>query len=56
MARLAADHPGYGWERNQGYGTAEHLAALDRLGVTAHHRRSFRPIRERLEAGSGPSR
>jgi ribonuclease HII len=56
MARLAVDHPGYGWERNQGYGTAEHLAALDRLGVTAHHRRSFRPIRERLEAGSGPSR
>jgi len=44
MAELAKAHPGYGWERNRGYGTAEHRAALDRLGVTPHHRRSFRPI------------
>jgi ribonuclease HII len=44
MAELARTHPGYGWERNQGYGTAEHRDALARLGVTAHHRRSFRPI------------
>lgn len=48
MALLAAQHPGYGWERNQGYGTAEHRAGLDRLGVTAAHRRSFRPIRDAL--------
>ncbi len=48
MAALARDHPGYGWERNQGYGTAEHRAALARLGVTPQHRRSFRPIREAL--------
>ena len=48
MAALAQDHPGYGWERNQGYGTAEHRAALARLGVTPHHRRSFRPVREAL--------
>ena len=51
MARLALDHPGYGWERNAGYGTAEHRAGLARLGVTAHHRRSFRPIGERMEGG-----
>jgi ribonuclease HII len=44
MAELAAVHPGYGWERNMGYGTAEHRAALIRLGVTPHHRRSFRPV------------
>ena len=44
MAGLDAEHPGYGWARNQGYGTAEHAAALERLGVTPHHRRSFRPI------------
>jgi ribonuclease HII len=44
MAELAVAHPGYGWERNQGYGTEEHRAALIRLGVTSHHRRSFRPI------------
>ena len=44
MAELARAHPGYGWERNAGYGTAEHKSALERLGVTPHHRRSFRPI------------
>ncbi len=48
MADLAGRHPGYGWERNKGYGTAEHRRALDRLGVTKEHRRSFRPVRERL--------
>ncbi len=49
MGELAARHPGYGWERNQGYGTAEHRAALTRLGVTPEHRRSFRPVREMLD-------
>jgi len=48
MAELARRYPGYGWDRNQGYGTAEHRAALDRLGVTPEHRRSFRPVREAL--------
>ena len=42
MADLAAAHPGYGWERNAGYPTAAHRAAIARLGVTSHHRRSFR--------------
>ena len=49
MARLAADYPGYGWERNAGYGTAAHQAALARLGPCVQHRRSFRPIRELLD-------
>ena len=44
MAALALRHPGYGWERNQGYGTAEHQRALATLGPCAEHRRSFRPI------------
>ncbi len=44
MEELAQAHPGYGWERNRGYGTPEHRAALIRLGVTPYHRRSFRPI------------
>lgn len=44
MAALAADYPGYGWERNAGYGTAAHLDALNRLGPTPHHRRSFAPV------------
>jgi len=44
MCDLAELHPGYGWERNMGYGTAEHQDALNRLGVTQHHRKSFAPI------------
>lgn len=48
MADLAVRYPGYGWERNAGYGTAEHRAALVRLGVTSQHRRSFKPIKALL--------
>jgi ribonuclease HII len=44
MAGLAAEYPGYGWERNQGYGVPEHRAGLERLGVSPHHRKSFKPI------------
>ena len=51
MATLAGIHPGYGWERNAGYGTAEHRAALERLGPTGEHRRRFAPVR-RLVDGS----
>jgi ribonuclease HII len=44
MRDLASDHPHYGWDRNAGYGTPEHLAALRRHGPTPHHRRSFAPV------------
>ena len=44
MVDLAQQNPGYGWETNAGYPTAAHKAALQNLGVTAHHRRSFRPV------------
>ncbi len=50
MVALARKHPGYGWERNKGYGTREHAHALRRLGVTPHHRLSFAPVRAVLEA------
>jgi ribonuclease HII len=50
MHSLALRHPGYGWETNVGYPTAEHIAAIGRLGVTRHHRRSFAPIRLALSA------
>ncbi|MXN66077.1 ribonuclease HII [Stappia sp. GBMRC 2046] len=46
MVRLDAHVPGYGFAGHKGYGTAEHAAALSRLGPCAHHRRSFRPIRD----------
>jgi ribonuclease HII len=49
MHELAKDFPGFGWERNAGYGTAEHLEALARLGPTPQHRRSFRPVAKYLE-------
>jgi len=45
MTELAAAYPGYGWERNKGYATREHLAALRRLGPSPLHRRSFAPVR-----------
>ncbi len=45
MHDLAPRYPGYGWETNVGYATREHGAAIGRLGVTPHHRRSFAPVR-----------
>jgi ribonuclease HII len=44
MERLAAHHDRYGWVTNRGYGTEEHLMALDLYGPTPHHRRSFEPV------------
>ncbi|MBX9589030.1 MAG: ribonuclease HII [Hyphomonadaceae bacterium] len=44
MIELARDYPDYGFERHKGYGTAEHHAAIERHGVTPHHRRSFRTV------------
>jgi len=44
MVDLAQQHPGYGWEHNAGYPTKMHLSALQELGATPHHRRSFRPV------------
>ena len=48
MEDLAREFPGYGWERNAGYPTKAHREALADLGVTPHHRRSFRTVREVL--------
>jgi len=44
MCELAADFPGYGWDSNAGYPTKSHKQALVRLGVTPHHRVSFKPV------------
>jgi len=41
MRKLAAEFPEYGWERNMGYPTAEHINAIRRYGLTPHHRKSF---------------
>jgi ribonuclease HII len=52
MVDLAQQHPGYGWEANAGYPTKAHLAALQILGVTAWHRRSFKPVHNILYQGN----
>jgi len=44
MWDLAQHYPGYGWETNVGYGSKQHIAALQNLGITPHHRRSFKPV------------
>jgi ribonuclease HII len=46
MCALDRDCPGYGFARNKGYGTRDHYDALARLGPSAHHRRSFAPVRD----------
>jgi ribonuclease HII len=48
MGELDLVHPGYGFARHKGYPTAEHFAALDRLGACPIHRRSFAPVRQAL--------
>ena len=53
MVELAISNPGYAWERNKGYGTRDHSDGLQRLGVTPHHRRSFKPIQSILSQKAG---
>jgi ribonuclease HII len=50
MKKLSVQHPQYGFARNMGYGTKEHLIALKTFGVTDEHRRSFSPVAERLKS------
>jgi ribonuclease HII len=60
MTCLGAAHPGYGFEQHKGYSVPEHFAALERLGPTIHHRRSFSPVAvawgalANNEGGAGP--
>lgn len=48
MLAASADHPHYGWDRNKGYGTAEHMAALRKHGPCRHHRTSFAPVAQAM--------
>ncbi len=56
MCAAALAHPHYGWDRNMGYGTAEHLAALRQHGPAPLHRRSFSPVAQHFlpRGGGGP--
>lgn len=43
MKKIAKEFPQYGWERNMGYPTPEHIAAIKKYGYTPYHRMSFHP-------------
>jgi ribonuclease HII len=49
MRALATNYPDYGWQTNAGYGTKSHQNALQEYGVTPHHRKSFKPIKNMLK-------
>ena len=44
ITRLAKNYRPYGWHTNFGYGTKKHLKAINKFGVTIHHRKSFKPV------------
>lgn len=50
MNELAKEYPQYGWEANSGYGVKKHQEALERYGVTEHHRKSYKPIMLRIQS------
>jgi ribonuclease HII len=50
MKALARDFPQYGWERNMGYPTADHLAALAAYGASPQHRQSYAPVKAAVQA------
>lgn len=50
MERLHDEFPHYGWNKNVGYPTAQHRDAIEKHGITIHHRRSFGPIRRYMES------
>src|SRR5207253_9099783 len=49
MTRLSNHYPGYGWDHNVGYATPDHKAAIDSLGFTPHHRKSFANLQLSLD-------
>jgi ribonuclease HII len=55
MTRLGVAHPGYGFERHMGYSVPEHFQALERLGPTIHHRRSFAPVSALYATAQSPA-
>ncbi len=52
MEKLAEEHPHYGWERNVGYPSPEHLEAINRHGITPYHRKTYAPVRNFIEFGT----
>ena len=48
IKKLSKQFSGYGWDRNSGYGTKEHLRAIKKLGISKYHRKTFSPISDLL--------
>lgn len=48
MHDLATQFPMYGWDKNAGYPTAEHLRAIEKYGINEHYRKSYKPVKERM--------
>jgi ribonuclease HII len=49
MQRLARKYPGYGWQKNVGYGTKQHITAIESLGITPHHRKTYAPVQRVMQ-------
>ena len=52
LEKLAEKYPYYGFEHNAGYGTKDHIEGIKKYGLIAEHRKSYKPIKEFLEAGN----
>lgn len=50
MKEAGAKYPGYGMEKNAGYGTKDHIEAIHKLGLTEEHRRSFEPVKSMIQS------
>lgn len=49
MRELAEQYPQYGWDKNAGYPTESHLRAIDKYGINEHYRKSYKPVKERIQ-------
>lgn len=49
MKKLAEKYPQYDWDKNAGYPTQQHLQAIDKYGINEHYRKTYRPVKERIE-------
>ena len=49
MEKLSKKYPKFLWEKNSGYGTKKHIENIKILGITPHHRKSFKPILKMIE-------
>lgn len=49
MHELSKKYPEYGWDKNAGYPTQQHLQAIEKYGINEHYRKTYKPVKERLE-------